>query len=164
MKLIYIILFGLFLFTSCTTDESTSDGTVEEKGVEIKISEDGNDESSVLSKIAYQWILTNRTNTQKDKSVDYSKEAPSIITHFETNGFFSTFDLIEINTDNGKSQTLEARSSGQWEIHNDNELVMHHSFNDSAIVESFIIEKLDDKELIIKNSEKDMIDTYQRKD
>lgn len=153
----------MFLISSCTSNENTIDETENENKVETNASDDENGGSSILKKIAHQWVLVNRANTNKDKSVDYSAEAPSIITQFEKNGFFSVFDLIEVRTGADKSETLKARTSGQWEVHNDNELVMRHSSNDSAKVESYIIEKLDDKNLIIKNSEKDIIDTYQRK-
>ena len=162
MKFIYIILFGSFFFLSCKSNENTISEAEQENKVEVE--NNTIEESSVLPRIAHQWILINRTNTKKDKNVEYSAEAPSIITHFETNGFFSVFDLIEIGTGEEKSQTLKARSAGQWEVHNENELVMRHSVNDSARIESFIIEKLDNKHLVIRNSEKDIIDTYQRKD
>jgi hypothetical protein len=164
MRLIYVTLFGLFFASSCTSNETSTDESEQKDKVELKTIDTKKEGSSVLPKIAHQWILVNRSNTKKDKNVDYSAVAPSIITQFETNGFFSIFDLIEIENEKGKSQTLKARSSGQWEVHNENELVMHHSFNDSAKIESFIIEKLDQEQLVIKNSEKDIIDTYQRKD
>ena len=164
MKLIYITLLGMFLFSSCNSNGDAEEINEQEDKVEVENANDDKEAASVLPKIAHQWVLVNRTNTKKDKSIDYSKDASSIIAQFETNGFFSIFDLIEIGTGADKSQTLKARSSGQWEVHNENELVMRHSFNDSSKVESFIIEKIDNKHLVIKNSEKDIIDTYQRKD
>lgn len=163
MKFSYIILLIAFSFSSCVSSEKD---TIETKKLnEIIIPEEDDEAASVLSKIAHEWILINRTNTKKDKSIEFSVEAPSIITHFETNGFFSTFDLIEIKDNKENTLTLQARFSGQWEVHNENELVMHYSYIDSvARVESYIIQQLDDKHLVIKNSEKDIIDSYQRKD
>ena len=40
---------------------------------------------------------------------------------------------------------------------------MRHSYNNSSKIDAYIIETLDDDNLVIRNSEKDIIDTYTRK-
>ncbi|HLW30225.1 MAG TPA: hypothetical protein VKX29_05145 [Brumimicrobium sp.] len=164
MKFIYTILFGSLILSSCVSNEVTTDVPEQNNEAEVVISDDSNEESAITKAIAHQWVLINRTNTEKDKNIDFSTEGSSIITQFEANGFFSIFDLIEVKEEEDKAQSLKVRSSGQWEVFNDNELTMHHSFNNSSEVESYIIEELDEQQLVIKNSERDIIDTYQRKD
>ncbi|PKR81716.1 hypothetical protein CW751_04095 [Brumimicrobium salinarum] len=162
MKFTYYIILGLIFFSACINKESEVKTKQDE--TKEKISEQDNTITTTSNpKITHQWILISRTNTEKDKTVMFNTTAPSIITQFEENGFFSTFDYIEIENDDNTSQKLEPRSSGQWEIHNDNELVMRHNLSDSAINNSYIILELNDENLIIKNSEKDMIDTYKKR-
>jgi|GEM_PF-2296036 len=163
MKLIFISILGLFLVISCTSSETPQEEKDNGSMVEVPVVEDSIEENSVTSKLANQWVLVNRTNTKKDKEVEFSNDNSFIVTQFETNGFFSVYDLIKTGSQESDNQTLTVRSSGQWEVHNENELVMRHSYNNSSKIDAYIIETLDDDNLVIRNSEKDIIDTYTRK-
>ncbi|HLV41576.1 MAG TPA: hypothetical protein VKY37_04810 [Brumimicrobium sp.] len=163
MKVIYVALIGLFILSSCASNEETNEENKQTSILEIDNTNNDTEGASVLTKIAHQWTLVNRTNTKKDKSVDYSTEAPAIITHFEKNGFFSIYDLLEIKENGQQTETLKMRSSGQWEVHNEDELVMRHSATDSSKAEAYIIQTLNEQKLVIKNSELDIIDTYKRR-
>ncbi|MCO5269375.1 MAG: hypothetical protein M9897_10845 [Brumimicrobium sp.] len=156
MKIICSIITILFLFACTSNNSEVTEEKDNDSGAVTAI-----DSSNILYQLSGQWILVKRTNADGSKSVNYSLETPSIVTHFENNGYFSIYDMIKTNA--SEKEKMEKRSSGQWEVYNDDELVLRYSLTDSNNVESYVIQTIDDKSLVLKNSEKDIIDSYQRK-
>src|SRR5690554_7364761 len=74
MKLIFISILGLFLVISCTSSETPQEEKDNGSMVEVPVVEDSIEENSVTSKLANQWVLVNRTNTKKDKEVEFSND------------------------------------------------------------------------------------------
>ena len=159
MKIIYTLIIGLFVVTSCTSsgEKDASQNT------EIdSTAQNVNDENDIQNLISQQWVLVNRKSLKKDTTVNFSPTPPSIITEFKISGYFSISDLIDISSDQGKTQKLEKRISGQWDL-TDDLLVMRFGTGDTTNVEKYHIEKLDDETLVLKNAEENVISTYSKR-
>lgn len=160
MKTTHLIL-AIFILVGCSI-ESPSHNDENILDTLKVVNTDDSYETNISEKLANEWKAVTRTNTEGNKTLDYDLSNSLIVIDFENNGYFTVYDVF-IN-EKTKEETREKRSSGQWEIYNASELVMRHSLRDTANVDSFIIQKLEDDTLILKNSEKDFIDTYHKKE
>lgn len=163
MKAIYILIIGLFFVTSCNSPEENNDSNMESQKAELDTTaNEGNGNTDIQNKISNEWVLVKRESLKKDTTINFSATPPSIITQFKISGFFSVSDLIEINSDQGKTQQLENRVSGQWEF-NDDQLVMRFGTGDSTSVRTYQIEEIDEDNLVLKNVKEDVVNTYIRR-
>lgn len=154
MKTPYILLIGLFVITSCNSPE--------QKDNNIQTSQNESDTNDIHNEISNQWVLIKRKSLKRDTTVSFSATPPSEITEFKISGFFSISDLIKIDTDQGRTQKLESRITGQWEL-NDHRLFMRYGTGDTTKLISFEIMKLDKENLTLKNIENNYINTYTKR-
>ncbi len=163
MKAFYSIVLGLFIITSCGSPEQNVDNnkTTQETKTDTtaQTEEDGND---MQSQLANEWVLIQRKSIQKDTTVEFSVTPPAIITQFKISGFFSVSDLINIDSDQGKTQKLEARSSGQWELHDD-QLKMRFGTGDSTSLSIYTINKVSKDSLFLTNDKNGIVNIYTKR-
>ncbi|MEX1192912.1 MAG: lipocalin family protein [Brumimicrobium sp.] len=159
MKLLYKILlsiFSIFILIAC---ENSNDNNSEENENKSTVKET---ELTPSENISQRWVLVKRTNTKKDKTMDYDEQNSSVITFFEDNGYFRIYDsLVNMKKDQG-IRRIEQRQSGQWEIDKD-KLILRYTESDTVIIEEMTIQKLDKKELQLKSDQKDQINYYKKK-
>lgn len=155
MKLYYTLLAFILILVSCSESEQENNNTDNSK----KQSSEKTEETTRSQKLSKRWVLVKRTNSNKDKVIEFDENNSSVITFFEDNGHFRVYDsLTDLDKKHGVKK-IEQRQSGQWEVL-ENELVLRYTKPDTVIMESHEIVKLDNSELILKNLEKDQINIY----
>ena len=161
MKYIYCLLCVLTITGSCTSP-SDEDSNGKEDSTELTKNQAITDTSNETQIIVNKWILTKRTNTKKDKEVNYRKDNPLVIWQFDENGYFSIYDSIKDGEEKSKFSKIEVRSSEQWEI-NGNELTLKHTLGGAVKIEIYDVLELTALSFQIKNKKKDMINQFQVK-
>lgn len=154
MKLFYILLIPILFTVACNEVEKENAADHENEQTQ-----DLSKELTSSEKLSKRWVLVKRTNTKRDKIIEFDENNSSVITFFEDNGYFRVYDsLSDLDKEHGVKK-IEQRHSGQWEIVED-QLILRYTKTDTVIVEKLSVEKLNEDEMILKNSEKDQIDQY----
>ncbi len=161
MKIFYTLLLSTLILASCNTSEDKNDPSP--KPNEIGNTEETSKEPTDSEKLSKRWVLVNRKNSAGDKSKDFEKEPTSIVTYFEDNGYFRVYDSITEARNEDGVQKIEQRNSGQWEFHENGNLILRYTKPDTVIVEKFVIQELTKDALVMKSLKKDIISRYERK-
>lgn len=161
MKKSYLIIV-ILLCCGCTHDHSFEYVLhTPSHNAKNTITKDNNDAS--FYQISHHWILSKRRNKSGSKEMDYVYKDSKIVTHFETSGFFRTYDVIEIKDKNGYKRTMALRAIGQWDIYNNEDIVLHFTSKDTTKkVEFYHIEQLTDTKLVLRNLNRDVYIEYKR--
>jgi hypothetical protein len=159
MKLAYLVAISL-LFFACQETEQV------EGGEDVKIDssaqgEEDNYERTRESLLVRRWKFNERKSADGSSSVKYGDQSSDVVMRLESNGFYMVYDSITDQRIIDKGvRTLEQRHSGQWNLIDENTLVLQRIGNDTIVFDTLNIDRLDDNELITTTRNKNKITYY----
>lgn len=132
-KFTFLLVISFTLFQSCQNEDK-------------KI----NSENKPLQSISGTWTLFKVD--KGDVTVDYTGKPTAVSLTLKDNGYFIFFDKItdEKMNESGVGK-IQERYKGQYKL-NDNKLTMNHYEGDSLITEIYSVEKISEKELVLKEN------------
>lgn len=137
-----LLILGMITFQSCK--ETTPENDV--KTSEISEKSENNGVTLIGTWTLYKEKI-------KGKQVDHSGNPTAVSLTFKENGFYIFFDKITDTkiSDSGVDQ-IQERYKGQYE-QTDNIIVMNHFIMDSLISKAYIIDRLTENELVLKEKD-----------
>lgn len=160
MKFVYLVLFSLFFFGCQESEDVKGEEVVVDDNSETK-SEDDNYEKTRESLLVRRWKFNERKSQDGESSIKYGDQSSDVVMRLEANGFYMVYDSITDKRILDKGvRTLEQRHSGQWNLLDENTLVLQRIGSDTILYDTLNIDKLDDNELVTTTRNKNKITYY----
>jgi hypothetical protein len=166
MKFVYLVTIG-FLFFACEEPKEVQDDKddKDEKVVvdenKETVDEDKDYEKTRESLLIRRWKFNERKSQDGKSSVTYGDQSSDVVMRLEANGFYMVYDSITDKRIIDKGvRTLEQRHSGQWNLIDENTLVLQRIGSDTILFDTLNIDKLDSEELVTTTRNKNKITYY----
>jgi hypothetical protein len=155
MKYVYLIALG-FLFLACEqSDDKEVKDSIEKEGEGVDAYEKTRE-----ALLVRRWRFNERKSADGKSSMKYGDQSSDVVMRLEENGFYIVYDSITDQRIIDKGvRTLEQRHSGQWNLIDENTLVLQRIASDTILFDTLMIDKLDDNELVTTTKNKNRI-TY----
>lgn len=164
MRLVALFFLVGIIGFSCENDEkasgdSSSEGNTE-SSVEEKVKSKSDIDEDIETLLVRRWKFNERTSASDEESMKFGDESSDVILRLEPNGFFMIYDSItnERIIEKGLKR-IEQRSSGQWDLIDEEVLILRKITSDTIIIDSLRIEKLDKINLVTETKNNNRI-TY----
>lgn len=156
MKLHFLLVFGLLL-AACQAEADKDESQSGVNEVNTGVEDASQLEKTREALLVRRWRFNERRSADGQSTVKYGDQSSDVVMRLERNGFYMVYDSITDQriVDKGV-RTLEQRHSGQWNLIDENMLVLQRIGSDTIIFDTLIIDLLDDNELITttKNNNK----------
>jgi hypothetical protein len=159
MKLKYLVVFCLFL-AGCQNDPEPEDVSSLNDGSDLSAQGMDQLEKTRETLLVRRWRFNERKSADGETTVKYGDQSSDVVMRLERNGFYMVYDSITDQRIIDKGvRTLEQRHSGQWNLIDENTLVLQRIGSDTIIFDTLLIDLLDDNELVTTTKNKNKI-TY----